>query len=53
VDRAELARLAHRFPARAVGILGATVAAIGGIILVLGLTSEDPARTWWAIPARG
>jgi hypothetical protein len=48
VDRAELARLARRFPARAVGILGAAVAAVGGIILVLGITSEDPARTWWA-----
>lgn len=48
VDRAELARLAGQFPARRVGLFGAALAVAGGIVLVMGIVSADPGRSWWA-----
>lgn len=48
VDRAELARLAGRFPARAVALLGAVLGGFGGILLAMGLLSPEPGRSWWA-----
>ncbi len=48
VDRAELARVAGRFPARQVGMLGGVLAFVGGAVFVWGLTGEHAARSWWA-----
>ncbi len=48
VDRAELARLAGRFPARQVGMLGALLVFLGGAVFVWGLIGDHAERSWWA-----
>ena len=51
ISRADLAQKARQAPVARVMLLGAVAAVLGGILLVLGLMSAHPERTWWAYHA--
>src|SRR5688572_21735752 len=51
MSRADLAHKARQAPVARVMLLGAVAAVLGGILLVLGLMSAHPERTWWAYHA--
>jgi hypothetical protein len=46
-SRAELAQAARRFPAARVMLVGAVLAAVGGLAFIWGLATH-PDRAWWA-----
>ena len=51
VSRADLAQKARQAPAARFALFGAIAAILGGIVLVGGLVSGHPERTWWAYHA--
>jgi len=51
VSRADLAQKARQAPVARFALVGAIAAILGGIVLVLGLLSKHPERTWWAYHA--
>jgi hypothetical protein len=48
LSRADLAQRARQAPARRVALIGLVLAVIGGAVVVSGLMSGSPDRTWWA-----
>jgi hypothetical protein len=51
VSRAELAQKARQAPVARFMLLGGVAAIVGGIVLVVGVMSAHPERTWWAYHA--
>jgi len=51
VSRADLVQKARRAPVAGFALVGAIAAILGGIVLVLGVLSGHPERTWWAYHA--
>jgi hypothetical protein len=51
VSRADLAQKARQAPVARLMLFGAVAAILGGIVLVMGLMSAHPERTWWAYQA--
>src|SRR5207247_7203946 len=51
ISRSTLVEKARAAPIARVTLLGAIAAIVGGIILVSGLMSRSPERTWWAYHA--
>jgi len=51
VSRADLAQKARQAPVARFALFGAIAAILGGIVLVGGLVSGHPERTWWAYHA--
>ena len=48
ISRSDLVQKARQAPVARFALFGALAAGLGGIILVLGLLSRNPERTWWA-----
>ncbi len=48
ISRSDLVEKARQAPVARFALFGALAAGLGGIILVLGLLSRNPERTWWA-----
>ena len=51
VSRADLVQKAGQAPVARFALVGAIAAILGGIVLVLGVLSRHPERTWWAYHA--
>ena len=51
ISRSELAQKARSAPVKRLALLGGIAAIVGGIVLVPGLLSSHPERTWWAYAA--
>ena len=51
ISRADLAQKARQAPVARFTLFGGIAAVLGGIIVVLGLLSPHPDRTWWAYHA--
>jgi hypothetical protein len=51
VSRSDLAQKARQAPVARFALFGAMAAILGGIVVVGGLLSGQPARTWWAYHA--
>ena len=51
VSRADLVQKARQAPVARFMLFGAIAAIVGGIVLVLGVMSGHPERTWWAYHA--
>jgi hypothetical protein len=51
VSRSDLAQKARQAPVARFALFGAMAAILGGIVVVGGLISGQPARTWWAYHA--
>src|SRR2546429_9855079 len=47
-SRSDLVQRARQAPVARLMLVGAIAAIVGGIVLVLGLFSGHPERTWWA-----
>ena len=47
VSRSELAQKARAAPVARFALVGGLAAILGGIVLVMGLMSAHPERTWW------
>jgi hypothetical protein len=47
-SRGDLVQKARQAPVARFAVVGAIAAILGGIVLILGLISEHPERTWWA-----
>ncbi|HEV8399189.1 MAG TPA: hypothetical protein VGQ18_05030 [Gemmatimonadales bacterium] len=50
-SRGDLVQKARQAPVARFAVVGAIAAILGGIVLVLGLISAHPERTWWAYQA--
>lgn len=50
-SRSDLVQKARQAPVARFALLGAIAAILGGIVLVLGVLSNHPERTWWAYHA--
>ena len=48
VSRSELAQKARSAPVARFALVGGLAAILGGIVMVMGLLSAHPERTWWA-----
>jgi hypothetical protein len=51
INRSDLAQKARQAPVARFALFGAIAAILGGIVLILGLISGHPERTWWAYHA--
>lgn len=51
ISRSDLAQKARQAPVARFTLIGAIAAILGGIVLVIGLLSAHPERTWWAYHA--
>jgi hypothetical protein len=51
VSRSDLAQKARQAPVARFMLIGAIAASVGGVIVVLGVLSGHPERTWWAYHA--
>ena len=51
ISRSDLAQKARQAPVARFTLIGAIAAILGGIVLVIGLLSGHPERTWWAYHA--
>lgn len=51
ISRSDLVQKARQAPVARFALFGAIAAILGGIVLVLGLISGHPERTWWAYHA--